>query len=83
MEPLRRIGAARSDQPVDDAEVFEYFQAARLDALAARTAERAGRGIYQPEGHATTGQIDRQREAGRACSTDQHIRRELFHVPLS
>ena len=34
---------ARGDQPVDDAEILEHFEAARLDALAARSVERLRR----------------------------------------
>ena len=73
IHPLRRIKAAAGDEPVDDAQVLEHFQAARLDALAARAAERVFHLFDQPEGDAPPGEVDRQREARRPGAANQDI----------
>jgi DNA-binding MarR family transcriptional regulator len=69
----RRIRASGREQPVDDAIVLEHFEAARLDALAARAAERRLCLLDQPEGDAAPSEVDRERQAGRPGATDQHV----------
>ena len=76
--PLRRIGAAGSDQAVDDAEVFKDFLAARLDTLAARAAKRGVHLFDQPEGDVSARQINRQRQTSRAGSANQNLCGSFF-----
>ena len=84
MHTLRRVRPAGGDQPVDHAEILEHFEAARLDALAARAVERLGRGVDQRERDTAAGELDRQGQPGRPCAADQNVSRELFrqtHLP--
>ena len=69
----RRIGPSDREQPVDEAEVLEHFQAPRLEALAARAAKRRLRLLDQPEIDAAPGKVDRQRKPRRAGAANQYV----------
>ncbi len=71
----RRIRPAGREQPVDDAVILEHLLAARLDALAARAAERRRRLLDQPEIDAAPGKVDRERQPRCAGAADQHVGR--------
>ena len=45
------------EDAVDDAEILEHLEGARLDALAARSGLRAGGGLDQAEGDAAAGEL--------------------------
>ncbi len=70
---LLRIFSAHRDQPVEHAEIFQHFLAARLDALAARTVERRGKLVDQPERHAAPAKLDGERQAGGTGTDDKDI----------
>ena len=67
------------DHPIDDAEIVEHLEGARLDALAARAGLRAGGGLDQAEGDAAAGELARQRQPGRTGPDDQH-RQRVSHL---
>jgi hypothetical protein len=78
--PLRRIEAADRDDAIDDAEILEDLLRSRLDALAARAAERIVHLLDQAEGYAPARKVDPEREAGSAGAANQHL--QLCHRHL-
>ncbi len=79
VHPDRRIRPARREQAVDDPVILEHLLRARLDALAARAAERRFRLLDQAEIDAAPGKIDRQRKPRRAGAADQDVGRCFLH----
>src|SRR6202034_711216 len=73
--PLRRVAAAGGSNAVKNAEVLEDLLRSRLDALAARTAERAVHLLDQAERDTAPRQLYREREAGRTGTANQHVGR--------
>jgi hypothetical protein len=70
---LRRIGPAGGGKPIDKPEILQHLLRARLDPLAARTAEGVLVLLDQQERNAPPREIDREREAGRAGTADEDI----------
>ena len=58
--------------------IFEHLLGARLDALAARAAERLVQLFDEPEGDAAAREVDRQRQAGRAGAANQNVGCEML-----
>ena len=70
---LRRIDSAGRDDAIEDTEIFENLLAARLDTLAARSAERAVQLLDDAEGDVTARKLDGERQSGGPCAADQDI----------
>jgi hypothetical protein len=79
MHALRRIGTTQRDESVNDAEVLEHLQAARLDALATRAAKRLRGTVDQAERDTAPAKLDGQGQAGRSGAANQNVRRENLH----
>jgi DNA-binding MarR family transcriptional regulator len=75
---LRRIDAAGRDDAVEDAQILENLLTARLDTLAARSAEGAVQLLDDAEGDVTARKLDSEREPGRPCAAYQDIDVEYF-----
>ncbi len=75
----RRIGATCGKNTVGQAHLFEHFQRARLQSLAARSDERRWRLVDQTKGNVPAGQFDGQGKPGRPGAADQNVR---VHVSL-
>ena len=73
MNPKLQIKRASGQDHIDDPEVFQDFQRARLDALATRTCEGCFRGINQAEGNPATCEIQRKRQSCRARTNDYYL----------
>jgi hypothetical protein len=78
-----RVGAARSADRAEHAQVVEDLHRARLDALAPRTGEQRLRPLDHQRGHATPGEIDAERQTGRARAHHQYVRVHEGHEPSS
>jgi hypothetical protein len=78
-----RVVAPGLEHPVDQAEVVEDLQGARLQALAARAVEEPRAALDQPVLDAAPGQIAGQRQSGRSGSDDQHVRHDEPHFSES
>jgi hypothetical protein len=70
VHPQRRVVAAGGPETLDQAEVVEHLQGARLQALAAGTVERPRRLLEDAERHAVTLQLAGDGEAGRTGADD-------------
>ena len=81
--PDRHRHPAVGDHAIDDAEIVEHLEGARLDALAARAGLRAGGGLDQAEGDAAAGELAGQRQPGRAGADDQHRQPSVAVVSVS
>lgn len=84
-----RVGPAVREDRVQDAEVLQDLHGARLDALAARPREQSVRLLHDQRVHTPPGEVDAERQTGRARTHDQDIRHDFrgdmcsAHDPLS
>jgi hypothetical protein len=70
VNPELRIKPTCGQDRIDNPEVFQDLQGARLDAFAARACAGRFRGIDQAERNPATREIQCKRQSCRACSND-------------
>lgn len=75
-----RVGAARRADRVQHPQIVEDLHRARLDALAPRAREQRLRPLDDQRVHTAPGEVDAERQAGRARAHHQYVR---VHDPSS